>query len=133
MTDHANDDITAAAKSQGFPTWTKVCAGAAAVTLIAAFLPWVSVFGISVSGIHADGQVTSVVAAIGGLALLGRRWLRTTLIVQSLAAAIIAIVGIADMNSFAAMGLYLTFFAGIAWILGAVLGWRARRQPTPAQ
>ena len=38
----------------------------AVVGMIGTFLPWVSMFGRSVSGTHGDGWITLVLFAIGG-------------------------------------------------------------------
>lgn len=106
----------------------KVAAGSMAVVAIAAFLPWVSVFGLSVSGIEGDGQIT-LAAALAGLAALafgtdviGRRKLprRAYLAITGVGAALTAVIGIYDMNGFAAIGLYATMFAGIAWTAAVV-------------
>jgi hypothetical protein len=110
------------------PTWVKICGVSALVTFVAAFLPWVSVFGISVAGIHGDGRITATVAVIGAFALLLRAHrLRLTLCIESASGLIVALVGAADLSNFAAFGLYLTLFAGIAWLFGAGLGWRSVR------
>jgi hypothetical protein len=34
-------------------------------------------------------------------------------------AILVALVGLVDMNGVAAMGLYLTLFGGVAWVVGA--------------
>jgi hypothetical protein len=91
------------------------------VVALAAFLPWVSLFGIGVVGIRGDGQVT-LICAIIGLALLAvstrtdaapKLWLR---VVAYIAAGISAFVGFGDMNGAAAIGLYLTLFASVGWV-----------------
>lgn len=102
--------------------------GSMVVVVIAAFLPWVSLFGISKRGTAGDGAITLILALVGIVVLaVSSRLLRPdkrhgkpsqiTLIVL---AAVVAIIGIADMNGAAAIGLYLTLFAGIAWVVGAV-------------
>ncbi|WP_019877374.1 hypothetical protein [Sporichthya polymorpha] len=107
----------------------QIAAGSMVVVAIAAFLPWVSVFGLSVAGIEGDGKLT-LLAALAGLAALafgtdviGRRKLPQPayVAVSGIAGAIVAIVAIADLNEFAAFGLYLTLFGGVAW--AAALGW----------
>jgi hypothetical protein len=98
------------------------------VVIIAAFLPWVSLFGISARGIEGDGVLTLVLAlaGIGVLAFSSRAFRpekragkasRITLIVL---AALVALIGILDVNGAAAIGLYLTLFAGLAWLAGAI-------------
>jgi hypothetical protein len=39
----------------------------------------------------------------------------------------VALVGLIDMNGAAAIGLYLTLFAGIAWLVGAIWEISSRR------
>ena len=39
------------------------------VVALAAFLPWVSIFGIGVSGIEGDGVITLAMAVAGGISL----------------------------------------------------------------
>ena len=88
----------------------------------------------SVSGIRGDGAITLTCALIG-LAALGmgseafrpgqRR--RLMLIISGIGAGITALVGLVDMNGAAAIGLYLTMLAGIAWLIAVV--WDARTAP----
>jgi hypothetical protein len=96
------------------------------VVALAAFLPWVSIFGIGVVGIRGDGQVT-LICAIIGLALLvistradgpSKTWMR---VVAYVVAGIAVFVGVGDMNGAAAMGLYLTLFGSVGWV--ACLVW----------
>jgi len=97
------------------------------VVAVGAFLPWASVFGISISGINGDGQFT-LIAATAGLVLLGmsagvlpihaNRTLM--LIVLGIGAALSTLVGIADMTGVAAIGIYMTLFGGIAWGVGVI-------------
>jgi hypothetical protein len=108
----------------------KVASGSMLVVAVSAFLPWVSILGISVSGIEGDGAIT-LVCALAGLAAL---WLRVR-VPRRLAAAVLwtgaavtTLVALADMNGAAAIGLYLTLFGGIGW-LGALVWARSRREP----
>jgi hypothetical protein len=114
-----------------FGAWDRLCAGAAIVTFGAAFLPWASVPGERAAGTDGDGQLT-VLCAVAGLAVLalqrasgpvqfGRR---LTLATLSATAALVLLVGIANLSSSAAIGVYLTVLAGLVWIVGVVLGWR---------
>ncbi|GAA5113259.1 hypothetical protein GCM10023339_17330 [Alloalcanivorax gelatiniphagus] len=97
------------------------------VVALAAFLPWVSIFGISVSGIRGDGIITLVLALVGGAALAVRVGLlarvkvpsKVGVVVSLVCAALVALIGLLDMNGAAAIGLYLTLFGGIAWVVGA--------------
>jgi len=114
----------------------RVSAIAILVVIVAAFLPWVSLFGITAYGIEGDGVIT-LVAAVAGLAVLALtsgviggpktpgKGSQITLVVL---AAIVALIGLVDMNGAAAIGLYLTLFGGIAWVVGAV--WQLVAKPT---
>ena len=101
------------------------------VVAVSAFLPWVSIFGISVSGIRGDGVIT-LMCAVVGLAVLGLRATnvgrrisrKLVLAFSGIVAFITALVGLVDMNGAAAIGLYLTMFAGIAWVAAVI--WDAR-------
>jgi hypothetical protein len=94
---------------------------------LAAFLPWVSIFGINVSGIEGDGRLTLALAATGGVVfalttgLIGERGApgKKSQVSLLVLASLVALIGILDMNSFAAIGLYLTMLGGIAWVVGA--------------
>ena len=108
----------------------KVAAASMLVVAVSAFLPWVSILGISVSGIEGDGAIT-LTCALAGLAAL---WLRDRLPrkvavgVLWAGAAVTTLVALVDMNGAAAIGLYLTLFGGIGWI-GALVWERSRREP----
>lgn len=110
----------------------------AIVVVIGAFLPWASLFGVTVYGIEGDG-VISLVCALIGLAVIagnasGKLPRKLYLVVSGVTAGVSALVGLMDMTGVAAMGLYLTMFAGFAWIAGLVWEVRLGRvsAPTPA-
>ena len=97
------------------------------VVVLAAFLPWVSLLGVSAIGVEGDGVITLVLAVGGGIVLslttglIGKpktpgKWSQISLLVL---AALVALVGLIDMNGAAAIGLYLTLFGGVAWVVGA--------------
>ncbi|NYE36733.1 putative membrane channel-forming protein YqfA (hemolysin III family) [Nocardioides cavernae] len=106
------------------------------VVALAAFLPWVSIFGISVSGIRGDGVLTLVMALLGAAALAVRLGMlekvtvpeKASLVVSLVLGVLVALIGLLDMNGAAAVGLYLTLFGGIAWVVGAVLELRDAKQ-----
>jgi hypothetical protein len=110
-----------------FSTPQRISGIAIVVVALAAFLPWVSIFGISVSGIRGDGVITLVLAIVGGAALAVRVGLldqvkvpsTVGLVVSLVCAALVSLVGFVDMNGAAAIGLYLTLLGGIAWVVGA--------------
>ena len=103
-----------------------------AVVAVAAFLPWVSVLGLSVSGINGDGQITLVCALAGLLAyVLARGRRRLLLTIWSIGAALSVLVGVYDMSSVSAIGLYLTLLGGIGWAIATV--WEFRSSPENSQ
>jgi hypothetical protein len=97
------------------------------VVALAAFLPWVSIFGVGASGIQGDGVMTLGFAVAGlvvlaittGLFAAARTPGRASQISLLGLAILTALIGLFDMNGAAAIGLYLTLFAGIAWVVGA--------------
>ena len=112
-----------------FSTPQRVSGIAIIVVALAAFLPWVSVFGFSVSGIRGDGVITLILALLGALSLSTRTGLldqvkipeKAGLVASLVFAALVALIGLLVMNGAAAIGLYLTLFGGIAWVVGAAL------------
>lgn len=103
------------------------------VVALAAFMPWASIFGISKTGIEGDGVITLILAIIGasvlsfstGLVGRPRSPGRVSQIVLLVLAGLVALVGLLDMSGVAAIGLYLTFFGGVAWVVGAI--WQLTR------
>lgn len=112
-----------------FSTPQRVSGIAIIVVALAAFLPWVSVLGFSVSGIQGDGVITLILALLGATSLATRTGLldqvkipeKAGLIASLVFAVLVALIGLLDMNGAAAIGLYLTLFGGIAWVIGAAL------------
>jgi hypothetical protein len=105
----------------------RISAVSVLVVVLAAFLPWVSLLGVSAIGVEGDGVITLVLAVAGGIVLalttglVGKqktpgKWSQISLLVL---AVLVALIGLIDMNGAAAMGLYLTLFGGIAWVVGA--------------
>ncbi|TWG93065.1 hypothetical protein L615_006600000240 [Nocardioides sp. J9] len=116
----------------------RISAVAMLVVALAAFLPWVSLFGISAIGLEGDGVITLVLALAGlftlaltsGLVGPARRPGRAANIALLVMAGVTALIGLVDMNGAAAIGLYLTLFAGIAWTVGAIWQLVAPQQAT---
>jgi hypothetical protein len=109
------------------------------VVALAAFLPWVSIFGISAIGIEGDGLITLALAAVGGIVLalttnlFGKEQVpgkksQVSLVVLAL---MVALIGFMDMNGAAAIGLYLTLFGGVAWVVGAAWQLSVSKQNAP--
>ena len=82
---------------------------------------------MGVSGIEGDGVITLVLAVAGGVVLAVTAGLfgepktagkksQIALLVMSV---LVALIGLMDMNGAAAIGLYLTLFGGVAWVVGA--------------
>ena len=123
-----------------FSTPQRVSGIAIIVVALAAFLPWVSIFGISVSGIRGDGMITLILAILGAVSLATRTGLldqvkvpeKAGLIASLVFAALVSLIGLLDMNGAAAIGLYLTLFGGIAWVVGAALELKGAKQETAA-
>lgn len=98
------------------------------VVILAGFLPWVSFLGVTLIGIRGDGVLTTGFAAAGIVILVWTTGLvgaprtpgRVSQVALLVLASLVALVGLLDMNGAAAIGLYLTMFAGIAWVIGAV-------------
>lgn len=104
------------------------------IVVCSAFLPWMRSFGVSVTGIDTDGVVTLSLAAVGlalvfttsvavGLEVRGT-WnvvvSRGVLIMHIVLALIVVLVAVTNMNSAAGIGLYGTYFAGLAWLADAI-------------
>jgi len=75
-------------------------------------------------GVDADGKITLVIALIGLAVLAFGRGRRAGRIGQIVLGALTAIVGVADLRSIFAFGLYLTLIAGILWAVAAVAALR---------
>jgi hypothetical protein len=105
----------------------RVSAVAILVVALGAFLPWVSIFGVSVRGIEGDGVITLALAVVGGIVLALTTGLFGTQKVPGkksqisllVLAILVALIGLMGMSGVAAIGLYLTLFGGIAWVVGA--------------
>jgi hypothetical protein len=94
---------------------------------LGAFLPWVSIFAVSVRGIEGDGVITLVLSVVGGIVLALTTGLfggqkvpgKKSQISLLVLAILVALIGVMAMSGAAAIGLYLTLFGGIAWVVGA--------------
>ena len=103
--------------------WTKprIATGAGAVgAIIGAFLPWISLFNIS--GIEGDGVITLAVGIIVAPVIIWK-WTKATQIVSIVCGLLIAGVGAYYVTEpFAAIGIYVTALAGVAVLIGGILG-----------
>lgn len=118
----------------------RVSAVAIAVVILGAFLPWYSIFGISKIGVEGDGVLTLILAVVGGAVLLvtggvigDRTAGKKSRILLIVLAALVALVALVDMNGVTAIGLYLTLFAGIAWLVGAIWDINVAKAQRPSE
>ncbi len=98
---------------------------ASLVVAMAAFLPWESLFIISVAGTKGDGMITLVVGAIGaGLAgIFIKRASRVLFVGEWLLAVLALVVGAYHVNDQAAAeGIFVTVVASLVWLLAATRG-----------
>jgi hypothetical protein len=121
----------------GLSTAQRVSGISILVVALAAFLPWISFLGVAIFGIHGDGVLTLALAVAGAISLATRTgWLhvvavpeRVGLVASMVFAGLVTLIGLVDLNGAAAIGLFLTLFGGIAWLVGAVWEYRAAGTP----
>lgn len=105
----------------------RISAVAILAVVLGAFLPWVSIFGVTVFGIEGDGIITLAFAIAGGITLVLTTGLvgepkepgKKSHIALLVLAVLTMLISMFAMSGAAAFGLYLTLFAGIAWVVGA--------------
>ena len=118
----------------------RISAVAILVVFVAAFLPWVSIMGFGALGIEGDGVITLVMAGAGAGILAATTGLfgeprtpgKASQIVLLVLAVLVALIGLLDMNGAAAIGLYLTLLAGVAWVVGAAWQLSLAKEAPPA-
>ena len=140
---------------QRLSTPQRVSAIAMLVVIVGAFLPWVSILGISALGVEGDGVFTALAALAGLIVLLlsarvvgeeapgsptdpsetplVRESGKVSPIVRLVLAVLVTLVGFIDMNGAAAIGLYLTLFGGIAWVVGGAWELSQARSPSASE
>lgn len=127
-------------KFSALSTPRKVALVSSALAVVSVFLPWVSVLGLSVSGISTgDGKLVLIVAAAAFVVLANHAGLlslfdvsgRVTSLVSAAAAALCLVVAVADLSDFAASGLYLLLLASVTWVVAAVITLRERTEEAP--
>lgn len=126
------------AQADGFSRGQLVVFAGAAVTVVGAFLPWVTIdaLGISRSGIDADGVITLALALVagGGTAVRWGRWARVGVGVAGAVVAGLGLLYVADplagsgvTNQLAraaispGTGLYVTALGGLVMLAGPIL------------
>jgi hypothetical protein len=116
------------------PVPLKVVLGAEALTVLAAFLPWESVLGVSAPGIRGDGAVTLVLAAAGGALILANRVGRDfSLVAEFLLGAAVVVVAVYHVNDpSGSFGIYVTLSAGLVWV-AALIWWGLSVRPHAAE
>jgi hypothetical protein len=65
----------------------------------------------------AGAIILAITSGLTGKEPTAGRWPTITLLVL---AALVTLIALIDMSGLAAVGLYLTLFGGIAWVVGAV-------------
>lgn len=111
--------------------------GSAVLLVIAAFLPWASLFGITVNGTDGDGGITIFLALVAGImgvlaALQGKRWAAITAIVFGVLSFLVGLLNILDVSgtdiadTSIGIGLWLTALAGLLIIVFGVLSLKKR-------
>ena len=94
-------------------TEQKLVVGGAILIVLGAFLPWATVFGISIAGIDGDGSLTLLMGLVAGVVALVRPWSRNVRIGTVLLGSLVALVALADMTSVAGIGIYMTLIGGL--------------------
>jgi hypothetical protein len=122
--------------SSGFTNGQKVVFVGAAVTVVGAFLPWITALGASKSGIEADGVFTLVfgLLAAGGAVVRWGKWARVGVAVLGVLTAGIGLLYVVDPLAGAetssrlarmavdpAIGLYVTALGGVAILAGPLV------------
>lgn len=109
-----------------------IAGGCAIVIAIAAFFPWVSLFGVSSIGLKGDGTLTLIIALIALATLAVQAWSRVVIMptvgvdtVLATAATVTLLISAIDMNQYAASGLWMTLIASVAMV--AVAGFALAR------
>lgn len=109
-----------------------IAGGCALVIAIAAFFPWVSLFGVYTIGLQGDGVLTLIIALIALATLIVQAWSRVVLMptvgvdtVLTTAATVCLLISAVDMNQYAASGLWMTLVMSVA--MTAVSGFALAR------
>ena len=104
----------------------------AALTVVGAPLPWVSVSfvgaSVSATGLDGDGVITLVLAAIAGVVLLARDWDEMDRIGVLALGGLVAVIGVFDLLGLPGaaspgIGLYVTIVGGIVLATGGWMGY----------
>jgi hypothetical protein len=113
-------------------TQQAIAGGCAIVIAVAAFLPWVSLFGVYRIGLQGDGALTIIIAGIALATLAAQAWSRVVLMpivgvdtVLTTAATVCLLISAVHMNQYAALGLWTTLIASVA--MTAVAGFALAR------
>ena len=122
----------------------KVSLGGAAITIVAAFLPWITLGALgSVSGIDGDGTFTLIMGAIVAGIVVAREWENVDQLATLALGVLVAGIGLMYVTDPAAgidtgsefgnqivsevvspaVGVYLTLIGGVAITAGGALGY----------
>lgn len=109
----------------------KIAVGGAAVTALAAFLPWVSAGFLSVTGIDGDGLFTLLMAVAAAAVVLLREWEQLEQAAVGVLGVLVVLIagatygnlgGTSEMISMGAgIGLHLTLLGGLGMVVAAVV------------
>jgi hypothetical protein len=112
----------------------KVILVAVGATILGAFLPWASAFGISVAGVRGDGLITLIAALIGGaLVLANRGGAKLNAVAQLVLGGLVVVVALYHVtDEFAAIGVYMTLLGGLTWVGSLAWWWFAVTSPSSA-
>lgn len=95
----------------------KILIGSIVSAIVGSFLPWVTVFGVTVYGVEGDGILTLILAIIA--AAVGYYWNfnKRAAIAGAIAGLLIVLIALFSVTGAAAIGVYLTLLGGIGMLL----------------
>lgn len=102
-----------------------------ALVIVSAWLPWVTLAGISANGFDGnEGQPGLFFVILGALSALcvffGKKWSNIVAVLLALATIGLAFKYINDASSFAGYGLYIMLAGGLGVIAAAIMGLRKK-------
>lgn len=97
------------------------------LVVVGSILPWAQIFGLYLWGMETDGILTFFLGVIGATFAavnLPKTSLWIPKIVHGILALLVILIAGYHVGSFAAIGVYVTLLAGVAWLVGAFLPFR---------
>lgn len=108
-----------------------------ALAVLGSFLPWVSVFGISTSGMEGDGKITLITAIIAGIFFAialaaNKKWPFIVSLLLALVTAAVFIVDLMDISDAGGMavvgaGMYIGLIGACAGLVFSIMGLALRK------